>query len=263
MSKSDPLEGPLLKIQRADQHIDNLERALQAFRDDNPYTIGRTHDHNTQRLFFFFENCKPLAPEFSILVGEALYQLRSSLDYLVWQLFVKDRIAPPPKSGFPIFTTPQGYKARAGTMIKGIGAGASKRIESFQPFQSAKPHTEHPLWVLQELNNTDKHRLLIVARAIVSFRTTVEVRMKLDAFDVARKQVRFSPNLRTPLIIEDGTQLGSILTDNPEKEVDFKFATEIAIKEVALTKDYAALPLLKQLSRYVGAAVKSFKPDFS
>jgi hypothetical protein len=258
MSTRERLKGPLLKIKRANHHIANLEPAFQAFRDNDPYTIRREHDADAQKLSFFFANCKPLDPDIPILIGEALYQLRSSLDYLVWQLFEEKSLTPLPKSGFPIMTTAQGYKARSGAMIKGIATSAVDRIEKLQPFHSTKPHTEHPLWVLQELNNADKHRLLIVAQAFATGR--VNMTMKVDAFDVANKQIKIRPTMG-PMAIEDDALVASIPTKNPEKEVDFEFGTTIAIKEIALSKNYAAVPLLKQLSSY--GVIKSFEPEFT
>jgi hypothetical protein len=257
----DPLCGPKLKIKRANHHISYLQDALKAFRENNPYRIRRKYDAELQWLYFIFDDCKPIPPEISLSIGEALYQQRSALDHLVWKLIANNSKTPPPKSGFPIFTTTDGYKTRSPAMIKGIRPGAAKLIRELQPFQRGAAAKLDPLWVLQELNNTDKHRFLIVAQSHVG-PTRRNISMTVDAYDIERKRLQFAHTVDRAITIKNGAEFFRIKTADPEKKIDFKFSCEIAINEAIFAKPYLAIPTLTKLSAYVDRIIDSFRAEF-
>ena len=160
-----PLDGCRAKIERANKHIQDLESALKTFAEGDAYKVGSQYDAKAGILSIVFADVRDLPPEVSIVVGEALYQQRSALDHLVWQLVLRNNRTPPAKSGFPIFTTVQGYETRSPSMIEGIGPSAAARIKALQPFHRGAARQSDPLWSLQELYNTDKHRLLLIMGA--------------------------------------------------------------------------------------------------
>lgn len=103
-------------------------------------------------------------------IGDAVHNLRATLDYLVYELAIRKRGGSEPahipmghalrKIGFPIFLEEPEFDGKG----KG-GPGATKmlaemkgtqraRIKELQPFGDP----DHPLWVLSELDNLGKHR---------------------------------------------------------------------------------------------------------
>ena len=79
---SHPLSGPRTKLDRANHHLFELERAERDFFNANPVRFGIELDPKTgHKLAKFFLDA-PLPDIFHILAGEAIYQMRSSLDQI-------------------------------------------------------------------------------------------------------------------------------------------------------------------------------------
>jgi hypothetical protein len=91
-----------------------------------------------------------------------VFNLRSALDHVAMQLWIA---AGQPETDrqiqFPIFSTPTTapeYDAKLTPKIQRLGQPAIKKIKAIEPYKTGLGHN---LWVLHELNNTDKHRLLL------------------------------------------------------------------------------------------------------
>jgi hypothetical protein len=109
-------------------------------------------------------------PDVSLVLqaGEVLYQLRSTLDHLIHQLVIlsgnESRLVDSRRHQFPIFETAAGYDERAAKTIDGVSPDISATIRKLQPFENRPDGPRNDmLWILQDLNNTDKHRLIPVA----------------------------------------------------------------------------------------------------
>jgi hypothetical protein len=249
------------KIERANEHITNLQAILQPFADANTYKVRREYDDKLGRLSFVLEAPHSFPVETSVLIGEALYHQRSTLDYLVWQLVHKNTGSPPTnttKSGFPIFTTREGYKARGKAMIQGTSATAAARIESCQPFHRGTSFDQDPLWILQELNNTDKHRLLLVTCAYIGH---------------GSGQFEFEPPVQilegrcyshiNAGAVKHGTVLAWFETAQREVNMKGKIGISIALEKVGSRQYQSAVPLLTELSAYVSSILDAFETEFA
>lgn len=167
------MRGCSATLERAQAHIQDLERRLSEFCSPEPYTVRTQEDfqdgHKVLRLIAV-QNSDRLVPDVSLvlLAGEAIYQMRSALDHLIHQLVIQNgnasRLEDSKRHQFPIFDTPEGYRARSGGMIDGVSENIRRAIELEQPYKR-RPYTPHDekLWILQDLNNTDKHRLIPAA----------------------------------------------------------------------------------------------------
>ena len=97
-------------------------------------------------------------------MGEALHQLRSSLDHLAYQLVVAHTTkAPDFNSAFPIVgrgkkvkskwrTATEVFEDKTSRLKDAIPPTALARIHALQPFQHGAVFDMHPLWLLNELN---------------------------------------------------------------------------------------------------------------
>src|SRR4051794_37203940 len=77
-----------LKVERAKEHIRNLESAVQAFRDTDPYGFRIEDDLQTGDKIYRIEIRRQTPDAFSLIVGDAVHNLRSALDHLARQLVI-------------------------------------------------------------------------------------------------------------------------------------------------------------------------------
>lgn len=162
------------KIGRAKAHLVDLkERMSRVFKPD---------DHR----FRFEENLKggyhvlridglsSVEPEWPLITGDCIHNLRSALDHLACQLVELDGRTPNDRTAFPVKLSPfDKVGVRIGAPVNpGIRrADIRDAIEECQPYNAPKgpfPTTPeaHMLWRLNSLDIRDKHRLaLVVARA--------------------------------------------------------------------------------------------------
>jgi hypothetical protein len=86
MADLSDLDGCRLKLARADQHLKALDQEIDWFLKRNPQLF--THERNAQTgedLLWTLTRTNP-PDEWSCIVGDVLYNLRSCLDHLAWQL---------------------------------------------------------------------------------------------------------------------------------------------------------------------------------
>jgi hypothetical protein len=127
----------------------------------------------------------PLAPELPLIFGDAYYDLRAALDYLVYQLHIRrfrGTVGSDAKrdSAFPILSTRRvfGSGGRRGTPvptgqwkeIKRLGQPTRRAVEWLQPFNVRNDRYHElrsALADIRDLNNIDKHRELHLGQKYV------------------------------------------------------------------------------------------------
>lgn len=85
------LKGVDAKLARAETHVDNLEQQIVALTGSEPYSVlvkKDSHEGRPVRRLVAVKNPNVEPPPLPMvqLAGQALYQLRSTLDHLVHQL---------------------------------------------------------------------------------------------------------------------------------------------------------------------------------
>jgi hypothetical protein len=150
--------GAYRRYERAGVHLDAVRRAVDALfiegRDpglpvDGPFGIeGRLRELN-------------IPEEISILAGEVISNLRSSLDYLVFALAWHDT-GRRPKDGwakglqFLIHTSEDDFGRDKGRRLRGLSERHVQMVAEYQPFNGCAFTGE-----LADLSNEDKHRHLL------------------------------------------------------------------------------------------------------
>lgn len=166
----DPLAGSRLKDTRALEHLKSLKTEIESFYKTEPYELTEVFNPQTGAYRLVVSKFTPLPRSWPVIVGDVLHNLRSMLDYIVWQLTVANGHHPPQfplakgspwkRIQFPIFLDKSAFRRMRSNpradQLWGIGDPACKLIERLQPFDNP----EHPLWWLGELSNIDKHRML-------------------------------------------------------------------------------------------------------
>src|SRR5687768_8096129 len=90
------------KLNRAKEHIEQLRAEVSAFLNEAPHRELVNYDASAAQAFRDFHQARHIPARFSIIAGEAIHQLRSSLDHLVSALIIADEGAPTVDSQFPI-----------------------------------------------------------------------------------------------------------------------------------------------------------------
>jgi hypothetical protein len=122
---------------------------------------SRSAHEITYRSFAVEHEAPP--DDWPLLAGEAIQNLRSSLDHMVYA-------ASGERGGtqFPIFTDPAEYQQKAPGMLRGVPAPVSATIEGAQPYRSwASDPAQVALEQLRLLSNLDKHRTLATVASAV------------------------------------------------------------------------------------------------
>lgn len=186
------------KLIRAQNHIDAIRDLVWEYTEREPSTVTKQSD-GSHRLNFI--ESPPDA--ISILSGEAIYQIRSALDHLAFQLVQlnRSRITLPldwdEKCAFPLRVKPPRkppiFNCFEGT-LPGITTQAFTFIEGLQPYN----RTDVGVYLgrLALLSNIDKHRHINVIKPQAHERMSGEVIYKghpMNVSHVAR--------------IEDGAQV--------------------------------------------------------
>jgi hypothetical protein len=157
------LDGAYLRIERAGEHLADLETRIRTFTNAEKDNVPFQFDTDTCQIAIgpfgegtaLVQNLQRLSPSWSILIGEIAYNLRSALDYLVYELAFLDSGSEQGGTQFPIEKTPEGFRERRKTFLKGLSV---KHIASIEALQLYKGTTWTQL--LASLSNPDKHRHL-------------------------------------------------------------------------------------------------------
>lgn len=164
------MQDPLAKLARAVEHVDLFEAESKSLIDPNSYHIVHELDQKGNRQIWRFNSPTPFVPiRLSTIVGDALFNFRSALDQLVWQLVLANHAKPGRHNSFPIVIAGNFRADYHETCLKGISSTAFTMIKASEP----KPGKNWELSFLPELNDIDKHRhlnLFVVSIAAVTIR---------------------------------------------------------------------------------------------
>jgi hypothetical protein len=152
-----PLESAWHKTERAKKHILDLQRALQAFLDTRPYEVVREHKADTGEYIYRVARIAPTPPDIMLIAGDAIHNLRSALDYTVWEVAEIHSRTHPKLGGYPIFKDLQTYETEKARRIEGVDPISEKLIDGTKPYKGGNDL----FWTLHELDNIDKHRVLV------------------------------------------------------------------------------------------------------
>ncbi|MGD0883106.1 MAG: hypothetical protein ABSB09_16195 [Acidimicrobiales bacterium] len=163
------LASVLVKIDRAESHLRFLEADVERVFPGHRYVIEPEIYDEGRRHVFKAQHPPEIPPDWSLVVGDMFHNLRSSLDYLAYQLVLCCGGTPNTKTNFPIRDRPyirrnwwRPWKEQRilPTISGGIGRDVREILEAVQPYHG--PKRNHGLDLLRHLDNVDKHRRLVI-----------------------------------------------------------------------------------------------------
>jgi len=257
-----PLDGVYERLNRADHHIRDLKQTLAGL---DPHKFLTKLDPHTGDFSFDAVGITNPGLWLSVRAGEIVFLLRSSLDHLIAQWLIPrtpahEQDAVLEKCGFPIYIDGD-WKSFDWTKIPRATPELKAALATCQPCNRTdglSPH-DHPLAVIATMNNTDKHRHLVVtvvsASALASignnFSGTIE---HLPQTDYIPGSSNVTPPVEAPLIV------GNV--GGGEMDVEFQGSTEIAFKQLGTHKGEPVVPSLEYLAYSVREIVNLFRSKF-
>lgn len=165
------LGGAHAKIGRAKRYLVSLDRQAAHYLRLGPINVETREERDGQRRHIIWvATASPEPPaELGLIVGVWAHNVRGVLDYLVYELVRRDTGEEDPRwTQFPIVVEPARYQNEADRRLRGVPAWSLPIFEGLQPFHDGEEAAFHPLAVLAEISNRDKHRLLHTAAMQIS-----------------------------------------------------------------------------------------------
>jgi hypothetical protein len=150
------------KIGRAQRHIDELQSAFEVFLQTDFCQLRVSEDPNDGTGIVSVESVASLPQEISLIIGDAVHNLRAALDHAIVQILGNRG----KKEAFPVAKDKNnpGFHSTY-KLIKEIMPDLAKLLrEELITYDTG----EACLWAVSALDNIDKHNLLIATASIQS-----------------------------------------------------------------------------------------------
>lgn len=262
------LDGPRLKVRRAESEIKTLDSLMLALWQDTPYHVVRSEFNPKSGKDVFRVRVKnpPDLSEWGITIGEIAHNLRSALDGLVYQLaYLNTAPNAPTGTQFPIFLTGRTSRKSSGKTTSNFDRGGRRYIRSLrpdhqayierlQPYKRGRGGQSNPLWLLSQINNADKHRLIQVVAAKWGAGPSVAGTGTGDTFDYPFMGLRRR-------ILNHGAKFGEAA---PGVHVSSDvYPLLVFWNGCDAVKGKPVVFLLSRIAEHVSQIVESFAPEFA
>lgn len=257
------LSGPRLKLERAEKHVRDAEELIGGFLNLRPYTTGENSDPQSGQTIYYMSRVEDVPAGIGIVVGDALNNLRGSLDHLAMQIHVAGGGSPDNhRISYPMANSRAEFSATFHGKIKITHKSTIDVLEKAESYQGGKGHV---LWVLDKLNNIDKHRRInVIGTSFNGFCVHPVVNK------ILREKVKANPSIigttpagfwfrpehdRSPLKV--GDKLYGCPSDSKLDE-DVQFAFEIAFNEPSVGECKPVVLFLDKTAKRIQSLIDQF-----
>ena len=258
MDRASSLIGAYAKLDRADEHFQSLEREIQGFIQANTDAARAKLQNIDGQMFYVMEahEIQPVPVRVGLVLGDAIHNLRAALDHTIWQLVLLHGEQPDTGNQFPIFTYPPTKSLdKWERNVRGITGPDLALIEYVQPHRRDDPST-HPLTVLSDLSNTDKHRLILAT--VLSIELDPD---RMPEFEPHDLEILGEMKLTYGTRLEQGTEIFRVPVHVTGDEPHMKVHGSLPVG-VAFGKGEYEGPGLNVMRVYVRQLIKAFEdPD--
>lgn len=240
--------------------MEAIYKRRQGFAKRNPYELRNDVNPETGHQAISLHAVEDPPKGLGVLIGDALYNFHSALDHLVWQLTLDNGNVPPNpipmksrwrKVAFPIFRDePTNFWKKTHGYLWGLTKDARLFIRDEQPFvpRQGDP-TKHPLWVLHELSNADKHRTLHLTSHYLQWLRAESSPLKSAATVSVVEGGKF------PGPFKENAVLAVFRIDPPQAELNFKPKAHLDIAFDEGSAPVEGVPVLRVLAS-IGAHIE-------
>jgi hypothetical protein len=255
------LSGPRAKIRRAKKHIHEFEAARGdlVFANSTHPDVILIDDYPEPDKQLYRVGLVPCVDDgVAAIAGDAIHNLRSSLDLLFTELVRERHNTPNPSEYFPTSGTREGYETRCDTQVKGrISDDAFKLVCAAEAYPGGNGEA---LWRVHRLDVEDKHLILYALSFNLSSLSPGIPKAENfpdwvnQAMGEGMGQIFLRPaNNLFPL--KEGDEL-FIGPTEPLKDPKFRF--DVAFTQPEIVKGEPVLPTLVQMREAVESTVDSF-----
>lgn len=162
------------------------------------------------------------------------------------------------KSGFPIFVTEAGYNQRSAALIAGVSTEAADRIRAAQPFNAGAEAERASTWLVHELNNIDKHRVIPIAVACSFVGHIRMIKTDETVVDIVPPQEGVGE------LLYDGIEIArfALPADYGDASFDVRIGLDVGFEGLGALSRYPATQLLTEAVRHVAELITSFRSEF-
>jgi hypothetical protein len=168
-----PLDDAFLKLKRGKEHLRVFYKKVKVVFDTNQVRIeikNKPHpkpadDPRPWNTFTVYISAVPaISKEDCVLLGEGIQCLRSSLDYAVWSLVLKNSrgvLSETQKRNvmFPMVRSRKNYWENVNRYLPNLSSVQKSFFERYQPYRHSEGGTA--IRNLNKLSNFDKHRIVL------------------------------------------------------------------------------------------------------
>ncbi|HYZ92738.1 MAG TPA: hypothetical protein VFA34_10155 [Actinomycetota bacterium] len=216
------LDGVNIKVERARSHMGFLNDEVTAWRDHQGFLASTVKVQRHGRKHVYLADDPPTVdPMWGAIAGDCVHNLRTALDHLAWQLAKR----PGKDTAFPIWRTPRRrwyapHKHLLPDICGGVGRDVRQALEVVQPYN--RRDLNHSLWTISRLDNTDKHRVLLVA--------TSTTRAFITSFSGPPEEQPTRTDHFSRKALEHGQVMGWFEYDPPQADPDphLRFLPDVA-----------------------------------
>jgi hypothetical protein len=149
-------DSALLKIERAERHIDDLEQTFKLFVKSQEHKVCVTNDPKTGDLLFEVVFSRGIPSELALIAGDAIHNLRTALDHATWELVGVDCGKQDRNLAFPAGKTRSDYESAC----NGIDTPRDDTKQFLLSLEAFPGGLGQNLYGLRALDNLDKHQIL-------------------------------------------------------------------------------------------------------
>lgn len=156
-----------IKLCRARHHIAEIKSQIATFLVTDFYRLRFETNHRKGRVEVIFDSLHQPDKSVNALIGDAVGNLRSTLDYIAVAL-AYPVTGKTDKTGFPFADDANGFagEVRSQRTLGPCDLGIQNFFtQEVQAYQGGKGET---FWTLNKLRNIDKHRLLVATAQLAS-----------------------------------------------------------------------------------------------
>jgi hypothetical protein len=278
MIRQPDFSGVWIKVERAKEHISDLQALVERFDHAEPYRVLSYCELDTGDLVYEVKVSDQPPLRWSAIVGDAIHNLRSSLDLMVCETVRAKGNTVKKATGFPVFKSARACVDEFKSGAPGQVQGAPKKVVDF--IKKSKPYkgANNPLWRIHQLDIADKHKLLVPVgmahQGTINSYTMADVleaypgvtTFKLHELPTAQGIGIVVPELTFPL--EDGAEIyrapARLRTDPvAQMHMDPQFTFGIAFGEGEIVEGEPLVPTLHEFTQFIEGFIESFVVLFS
>jgi hypothetical protein len=266
------LRSSWAKAKHAKEYIDILRVYIERKAPNGKMLwVARKFDADQRAIIYYVERLVEISDDWSLVIGDAVHNLRGALDHLAWQLAIRYFKGVEPdnvlhKSAIKVIQFPvveekrlwPNHQHRKYTL-----KSDARKLKKFQPFKMTKKQLTKGRHILKEffgfagVSNVDKHRKIQLAhRWVSSFRLTYHGAQDCIPADGSSS---FQPT--RPRLPDDTTKPGDEIFrvpieptgPNPDVNLEPEFTGSVAIRG-----DIDILDALDKLFASVVAILRTF-----